>query len=148
MKGIKWVCRYAFLGLVFVLSLAWCIYCAITVNQLENTVNSLEYIDLAVQLSPEAVELLDRLDQFEALLQTAIVVTVIAAVCIAGLIAFQVVAGKLKDKKPAVPKKIAAKKEAPAPQPEKKSGFCTNCGQFYEELPAFCVKCGEKIDIS
>lgn len=147
MKRMKWICRYGFLGLVFLLSLAWCIYCAVTVGQLNSRVNSLEYIDLAVQLSPEAVEILDRIDQFEGLLQTAIIVTVALALCLGGLVVYHVLSIKRKDKKTSEKKVAKFKKKSSKQMPHSLSGFCTNCGQFYKELPPFCVKCGERTDI-
>lgn len=30
--------------------------------------------------------------------------------------------------------------------PAKRSGYCPQCGQYYEELPAFCAVCGAKIN--
>ena len=147
MKRMKWICRYGFLGLIFLLSLAWCIYCAVTVGQLNSKVNSLEFIDLAVQLSPEAVDILERVERFEGLMQTAIIVTVVTALCIGGMIAYHLLSTKWKDRKPAKVKVAKVKKKPSKPVPQAMSGFCTNCGQFYKELPAFCVKCGERTDI-
>lgn len=141
MKVMKWVCRYFFLGLILALCLAWCIYCAVTVGQLRTTVNSLEFIDMAAQLSPETTAVLDRLEQYEGLLRGAILATAAAAVCLAGLILFHTVSTSLRKKKAEKPVKEAA----PAVSP-RKGGYCTNCGAHYEELPLFCTQCGHKME--
>ena len=155
MKVMKWVCRYFFLGLILALCLAWCVYCAVTVGQLRDTVNSLEFIDMAAQLSPETTAVLDRLEQFEGLLRSAILASVIAAVCLGALIVYHAVSHSLR-KKAADPARAAVKKAAkPAKKPKsvpapaaapRKGGYCTNCGAHYEELPQFCTQCGHKFE--
>lgn len=172
MKVMKWICRYAFFALLLAGCIFWCIYCSTTIAELEATVYSLDYIDLAVSLAPEALELLDRIAQFEELLDTAILATVIVGVCLLLLIIYHVVSTTLMKKKaarcvsaspvipqtPVIPEVPVASAEVTvepeaerievsAPAEAVSEGVsCSQCGQYYEKRPIFCVRCGHKFE--
>ncbi len=165
MKKGKWICRYVLLGLLFAGCLAWTIYCGVAVAQLNARINSLEFLDLAVQVSPEAPALLSRLDTFQGYLTTGIWLTILSALAIGLMAAWQVLEPKFQAKKqhkkaePApkpVPKPAPKAEPEPAPmvipvakpQPAPRAGgFCTNCGKQFEMVPLFCDQCGAKIEV-
>lgn len=149
MKRMKWICRYAFLGLLLAGGIFWAVYCQITVSELNARIYSLEYIDLAVSLSNETLELLDRAEQFTQMRNAALIASAVLAVCIAALVAFQILSKKLAAKKTVVREKPRAVPEAPKAVPEvpvDAGVICAKCGQHYEQKPSFCVRCGNKFE--
>lgn len=153
MTKAKWVCRYIFLALLLAGCVFWCIYCAVSISKMEATVNSMEFVDMSLEQSTQALKLLDRIDKFENLLRSCLIVTAAIGVCLAAMIIFHVVSVKSAGKKKAKPQtateitapKIVSEVVSVSVEPAKQGGFCTNCGAHYEELPPFCIHCGTKL---
>ena len=142
MKIMKWICRYAFLGLLLAGALFWGIYCQIAILELEAPVHSLDYVDLAVSLSPEALALLERIDQFEQLRNGAVIAAAVVVLCLGVLIVFQILCKKLTAKKT-----VGAVQIQPSEgEPVNTGAFCRKCGQHYDQMPVFCVRCGNKFE--
>lgn len=114
---MKWVCRYAFLALLLIGAIAWCIYCNITVADLEKQIYSLSYIDLAASLSTDAIILLDRLDTFQNLANTGMIVCFVIGGCLLLLIAYHILSTVLSKKCQKKPNCVPADAPVIAPQP-------------------------------
>ena len=178
MKVAKWICRYLFFAVILAGTICWWGYCSNTVAQLNETIGSAEYIDMASSLSTDALMLLERLEQYQQLRTDALKLILIVGGCLLVLILWHVgsevvikklaqrPAKELKPKKDPKPKKKPVQKPVAPAQPVNslsepvstvaesvevvsppapKGGYCTECGQYYEDFPAFCRKCGNKL---
>lgn len=159
MTTAKWIFRYVLIGLLLLGCIFWCVYCSVSISQMEATVNSMEFVDMALEDSLQAFKLLERIEKFEGLLRSSLIATAIVGVILIALIVYHVVSKSLA-KKAAMPKpaptntapvqetsaEAPASEPVPAPAAEQKGGFCTNCGAHYDEMPPFCVHCGTKLN--
>lgn len=109
MKG-KWIFRYVIVGILLAGSLFWCLYCNGNLSEINAFIASEEYINLALHLSPKAVELLEQRAQIEKILGQSYVVLGIAGGVLLCMILWQILA-------PVVAKKKAAKAAALQMQP-------------------------------
>ena len=135
MKRMKWICRYGFLGLLLAGAAGWSVYCQVAMKKLEKTVDSLEFIDMAVSRPKEAQALLERLEKFQGLRNWGLIVAGVLALCIVLLAVYQIVFPKIEAK-------IWAKKNPQLAYKPQKAVFCPGCGERYEIKPPFCGKCG------
>ncbi len=74
MKIAKWICRYAFFGLLLALCVLWCLQCQKTVNQLNAQINSVEYIDMVLENQDKALALENEVLQFQGYQKTGILI--------------------------------------------------------------------------
>lgn len=144
MKKMKWICRYAFLALLLVLSIAFCVYCGVTLSAVKGQTQSIGFLDLALSSLPQANQVLEQVSYYEELLLGGIIVSVIVAVALVLLIVWQLkgerIVAALKEKKPA--KKV---KPAGPAKPAETAYFCPHCGARHDTKPAFCGSCGQKL---
>lgn len=132
MKKAKWICCYAFFALLIGAAVAWCVYFHNAAGQVEDIVNSPEYIDIALGSFDDALEQHDRIDYLISLRNAGIIVGIILIVLLIAVVIWNVKGDKIVEE---VKKKIKPK--------AKKGAYCAYCGQYYEKLPKFCGKCGQ-----
>ena len=145
MKNMKWFCRYAFLSLLLVLSIAFCIYCGVTLSAINEQTQSVGFLDLALSSLPQAKQVLDQVTYYEELLLGGIIVSVVIAAALGLLIFWQIKGDQLVA---AAKAKKAEKKVKPVvvAQPPQAAYFCPHCGARQDTKAAFCGSCGQKLD--
>lgn len=132
MKKAKWICCYAFCALLIGTAIAWCVYFHMAAGEAEHMVNSPEYIDVALSSFEDALDQYERIDYLLSLRNMGILVVAILCVVLTLLIIWNVKGDKITE---TIKKKF---------QPRAKKGaYCPHCGQYYEQLPKFCGKCGQ-----
>ncbi len=156
MKVTKWICRYGFFAVLLALAVLWCVKCQITIDQLEAKLNSPEYIDMVVDHFEEAVALKEEAEVFRGHRLKGFIGCGAIGGLLVLLILWHIFGDKLvskvkalfapKPKKEKMPK-VVKQKAVVVQTPPKFSGYCTACGKYYEELPAFCEECGAKIEL-
>lgn len=143
MKTFKSVYRYALVVLLLAACVAWTVYTHAVTTQLEATVGSAAFIDLAVRSSKQAEALLVRLDQFQQLRLAGFIAAGVMLLVLVLMIVCQLVA-KHWEKQGKNPLQALTKGmgEKLKKKPKDESGFCPNCGTAYARPVGYCEQCG------
>jgi len=98
MNTVKWICRYAFLGLLFIGGIIWCVISYLSWSDLKSITESLEFIDMAANLSPDAIEILENMKLYDPFLFYGKIVTAVIFGALVLLILYHVISvvGKKK----------------------------------------------------
>lgn len=173
-KKAKWIYRYAVYGCFLAASLFWCIYCIVTLVQLNSMTSDVKFIDTTIDNFLEAQSILERIDLFEGLLIWAIVIAILFILGLVAMILYQVKWAAMLDAskaKRAQEREERAKAEAEARAfaeaqaqafaasqqqafavsqavdntAAQRGVFCPFCGTKYDTMPKFCGVCGNKI---
>ena len=147
MKLFKSIYRYAIAGVLLAAAIVWTIYCGTQVSQLKAFSKSTAFIDMALNSSREADQLLLQLKQFKHLLTTGIIAIVVMVLVIGVMVAWQILTKRWeKEGKNPFAKLIPAHKpKAAAPvaaETVPQGGFCPSCGTPCQKMEGFCTQCG------
>ena len=98
MSKAQWFCRYTFLVILLAIAVTFTVYCAVTVDNIEDSMNTVEFLDSLPNEIESAFDSIDNLHRFEDLLEYGIISCIAVGALIVLMIIYHIIGNILKKK--------------------------------------------------